>query len=118
MSEAAASIELELPRERALAACRAAIVSIDWELTEDGSDQLRGRQDPGRLCCTSAPVAVEIVLTNTGERTMVALHGKVPGFGPVAAATCAPRYRCSSRRSGGRPGRLPQALSDSQPAAR
>ncbi len=84
MSKAAASLKLELPRERALAACRAAIVSIDWELTEDGSDRLRGRQDPARLCCISAPVAVEIVLTKAGERTMVALHGTVPGFGPVA----------------------------------
>ena len=85
MAKAAATLELPLPSEAALALCRAAIAEIDWELVEADAD-LAGRQDPARLCCTSAPVAVEIGLTETGaERTTVALHGTVTGFGPVAS---------------------------------
>jgi hypothetical protein len=84
VSKATATLELDLPPEQALAACRAAIARIDWELVEGGGVELHGRQDPARLCCTSAPVSVEIALTEAGERTTVALRGKVPGFGPVA----------------------------------
>ncbi len=83
-SKAAARMELPLPRERALAVCRAAIARIDWELVAGEAD-LSGRQDPARLCCYSAPVAVDLELTPSGERTTVALRGEVAGRGPVAS---------------------------------
>ena len=83
-STAAAHLELPLPREQALAVCRAAIARIDWELVEGEAD-LTGRQDPARLCCNSAPVAVDLELSESGEHTRVALRGSVAGLGPVAS---------------------------------
>ena len=83
-SKAAAHLELPLPRERALAVCRAAVAGIDWELVEGDAD-LRGRQDPARLCCYSAPVAVDLELSESGGHTTVALRGEVAGLGVVAS---------------------------------
>jgi hypothetical protein len=86
VSKAVRTLELELPRERALAACRTAIAGLNWELVEAGADWLSGRQDPARLCCRSAPVRVEIELSGASdEPTRVDLRGSVPGFGPIAS---------------------------------
>ena len=85
MSKAVKTFELELPRQRALEGCRVAIAYLNWDLVERGADQISGRQDPARLCCRSAPVTVEIVAGDAGgSTTRVALHGTVPGFGPIA----------------------------------
>ena len=83
-STAAARMELPVSRERALAVCRAAIARIDWEFV-DGEADVSGRQDPARLCCYSAPVAVDLELTQSGERTTIALSGEVAGRGVVAS---------------------------------
>ena len=84
MSQAAATLELPLPRDRALQACRAAVARIDWEVVKGAAD-LSGRQDPARLCCPSAPVTVDLELIDAGEdRTAIAMRGRVLGFGPVA----------------------------------
>ena len=85
MPKTTASLELDLPPDRALAVCRNAIASIEWELVEGDAD-LSGRQDPARLCCESSPVTVDIALAEAGEgRTAVSLCGHVLGWGPVAA---------------------------------
>jgi hypothetical protein len=85
MARAVKTFALELPRERALAACRTATAGIDWERVDGGSGELHGRQDPARLCCTSAPVSIEIALTGAGrERTAITLRAAVAGFGPIA----------------------------------
>jgi hypothetical protein len=79
-------LQLEIPPEDAIVACRAAIRSLEWELAESGEGRLTARQDAARLPCRDWPAEIEVgVGAAPGERTMLTLAGFVPGRGPLSS---------------------------------
>lgn len=87
MSKRLAGLELEVPPERARAACRDAVHGLRWSLDETGRDRLVVREDPVRLCCREWPAEIEIEIDPApgGERSALTLYGFVPGIGPVSS---------------------------------
>ena len=62
------------------------MASLEWELVSADEYRVTAGQDPARLCCRSAPVTVEVELIGAAEgTTALALHGRAPGFGPIAS---------------------------------
>jgi hypothetical protein len=87
MSKRVETIDLAIPPDRALEACRRALVELGWSGDEAGERlRLSGREDATRLCCHQSPASVEIELRAHDGGTAVHMAGQVPGFGPVSKA--------------------------------
>jgi hypothetical protein len=100
MSKQRRVVELDLPPDRALAACRRAIAELTWTLEESGGQgDLSGRERPEILCCHNAPVRVEAEVLPAGhDRTSVEVRGSVPGWGPVSSKHLRSRMDAFERR--------------------
>jgi hypothetical protein len=86
VSKRAERLELDVPPERALTACRTAIESLEWELAELDEAGLQAREDAAKLSCHDWPVEIGLKVAPDGEeRAAVTLAGSVPGLGPVSS---------------------------------
>ena len=86
VSKRLTDVQLEIPPEDAIVACREAIRSLEWDLAEAGEGRLMAREDAARLPCRDWPAEIEIeVGAAPGERTALTLAGFVPGRGVISS---------------------------------
>jgi hypothetical protein len=86
VSKRLTGLQLEIPPEDAIVACRAAIRSLEWNLAEPGEGRLVAREDAARLACRDLPAEIEVkVGAAPGERTALTLAGFVPGRGLLSS---------------------------------
>ncbi len=86
MTKRAEQLEFDAPPDQALAACRSAIRSLEWEQRGVGERRLAASEDPAKLCCHDWPAEIEIEIDPApGERSAVTLAGFVPGLGPISS---------------------------------
>jgi hypothetical protein len=78
-------IDLAVPPDRALEACRRALAELGWSSEEAEEMRISGREDTTRLCCRQSPARVEIELRGHDSGTAIRMAGSVPGFGPVSS---------------------------------
>ena len=76
-------IELEVSAEEALAACRAALESSGWEITDETGGELRAREEAWRLDCRTSPSRIEVWALDTGDATTLSIRASAPGIGPI-----------------------------------
>ena len=76
------SLEVGVPQERALEACRAAFAAMGWEIVEAEGTRLAAIEVPFRLPCRRLPAEVEISAhSRSRERTILAIEGTMAGVG-------------------------------------
>lgn len=86
MSSGLAGIALEVSPEEAREACREAVASLHWELTETAERRLLAREDPARLSCRDWPAEIEVEIDPAPENTTaITLACSVPGIGPLSS---------------------------------
>lgn len=66
--------------EQASSACRRAIATIGWNVTEAGPDRIVPKIGVG---LTRNPSKIEVVLRGSGDQTVVQLNGRILGIGPL-----------------------------------
>jgi len=72
-----------LPVEQASSACRRAISAIGWNVNEVGPDRIVPKIGVG---LTRNPSKIEVLLQESGDRTVVRLNGRILGIGPLQKA--------------------------------
>jgi hypothetical protein len=86
VSKRLTGLQLEIPPEDAILACRAAIRNLEWDLAEEAEGRLTAREDVARLPCRESPAEIQInVGVAPGDRTVLTVAGFVPGRGPLAS---------------------------------
>jgi hypothetical protein len=71
---------LALPLELASSACRRAVATIGWDVKEEGPDRIVPKIGVG---LTRNPSKIEVLLAESGDRTLVRLNGSILGIGPL-----------------------------------
>lgn len=80
------SIPVDLTREGALAAARAALTDLSWPLDLDQADRIVANEDQARIHCHCQPIkAVLTVGACEGDRVALLVQTSVPGRGPVSS---------------------------------
>lgn len=84
MSRQRQTIELGVPRQQAISACREALDQLGWEITEEGERRLVGGEEPQPTSCRALtwPARVKIeVDSESSKLTTVTIHAAMSGFG-------------------------------------
>lgn len=77
------TLEVAVPPEAALAACRRAFNELGWEILEAEEARLVAMEVPFRLDCLTGPSSVEVVARSASpERTTLTVAGSARGIRP------------------------------------
>jgi hypothetical protein len=71
---------LALPVEEACCACRRAVATIGWNVKETGPDRIVPKIGVG---VTRNPSKIEVLLSESGDQTVIRLNGSILGIGPL-----------------------------------
>jgi hypothetical protein len=66
--------------EQTSSVCRRAIATIGWPVKEAGPDRIVPKIGVG---LTRNPSKIEVVLSESGDQTVVRLNGRILGIGPL-----------------------------------
>lgn len=97
-------LDLEVEPDAAMAACRAALVRLGWEVSGEDDGHLHADEDFSRLNCRTSPSVAELEFaTLAPDHTVVTVTISAPGIGPVPAVRAQRQLEALTLRIGGAP---------------
>ncbi len=84
MSKHSATMQLAIPPQEAMNACRRGVDRLGWEITDEEAGRLTAGEEPPLTSCRALtwPVRVEIrIEPESSERTTVTIIASMTGYG-------------------------------------
>jgi hypothetical protein len=99
MSKLQGVLELEVTRDRALAACREVFADLAWEMLVDEGGVIVAREDATALPCHCQPANSELRIDGREHGgASITIETRVPGFGPISSSQARDRQAGIVRR--------------------